>query len=199
MGRRFDSSGKSRKEWYEGRYQFEHWYRDESVYFITSRVRDKLPVFITPETCDIFWQKFEQYTAQHGFDPWVASLLNTHYHFVGLTSKGEDLREMMRKLHGSVAWLVCKELKIQHKPFWRDDEHNDYFDGCLRDEDQLRRSYRYTHTQAVRAGLVRDPNKYPNTKVYRALEECVRIARERKALMEGVAYARYQKSQRKPR
>jgi hypothetical protein len=44
---------------------------------------------------------------------------------------------------GSVAWTVCKALDIAHKPFWRDDAHRDYFDGCLRDLTQLRRGYRY--------------------------------------------------------
>jgi hypothetical protein len=105
---------------------------------------------------------------------------------------------MMRKLHGSVAWLVCKQLNIQHKPFWRDDDHNDYFDGCLRTEGQLIRSYHYTHTQAVRAGLVKNPGEYLNTRVYRSLEECLQIAREQNALLEDVPYARYDDRMRRP-
>jgi hypothetical protein len=197
VGRHFKRSGISRNAWYDGKHKFEHWKRDRSVYFITARVRDKLPVFQTPEVCAIFWEKFERFSSQHGFDPWIASLLLTHYHFVGFLQKGAELGEMMRKLHGSVAWLVCKQLNIQHKPFWRDDEHNDYFDGCLRDENQLTRTYCYTHTQAVRAGLVNRPEEYPNTKVYRSLADCLLIAREQNALMMDVPYARYTDPMRK--
>ena len=40
---------------------------------------------------------------------------------------------MMRKIHGSVAWLVMKEIEVRHVPFWREKGNKDYFDGCIRD------------------------------------------------------------------
>ena len=72
---------------------------------------------------------------------------------------------MMRKLHGSVAWLVMKEIGVRPVPFWRERSNRDYFDGCLRDVLQARRAYRYTLLQAVRAGLVRHWREYPHTRV----------------------------------
>src|SRR5690348_14632097 len=106
MGRPIRKSGGSRKEWYEGAHRFEHWYRDQTVYLVTSRVREGRHLFLSREASDIFWQKFQQYSLAHGFEPWIASLLSNHYHFIGFLEKGNELGEMMRRLHGSVAWLV---------------------------------------------------------------------------------------------
>jgi hypothetical protein len=71
----------------------------------------------------------------------------------------------------------------------------DYFDGCLRDETQLVRSYRYVLRQSVRHGVCRDYRDYPHTRVTRSLEACAAFARERRALMYGVPYARYERHQ----
>ena len=62
----------------------------------------------------------------------------------------------MRKLHGSVAKLVNDLLDVRLVPFWGDGENRDYFDGCLRDETQLIRSYRYVLRQSVRHGICRE-------------------------------------------
>lgn len=57
---------------------------------------------------------------------------------------------MMRKLHGSVAKLVNDILPERRAPFWRTNGHSDDFDGCLRDETQCRRAYRYTLLERLR-------------------------------------------------
>jgi hypothetical protein len=77
----------------------------------------------------------------HRFNPWVTSLLANHYHTVGYVAVGIELKEMMRKLHRSVAKLVNDLLEVRLVPFWGKGENRDYFDGCLRDETQLTRSY----------------------------------------------------------
>ena len=42
--------------------------------------------------------------------PWITTLLDKHYHTLGYLSDGFQLGEMMRKLHGSVASMVLKEI-----------------------------------------------------------------------------------------
>jgi REP element-mobilizing transposase RayT len=197
MGKEIHKSGASRKEWYKGAHKFEHWYVDHSVYLITSRVRAKRHVFTQPQACDIFWAKFEQYAGENTFEPWIVTLMSNHYHVLGYLKEGNRLGEMMRKFHGSVAWMVCKALVITHKPFWRDDAHRDYFDGCLRDESQLRRTFKYIQNQAQRAGLIGSGQAYHNTRIYIPLDRCLELARERNALLTGVPYARYDEPGRK--
>jgi hypothetical protein len=124
---------------------------------------------------------------------WVATLMNNHYHLIGYCSRGEELGEMMRKIHGSVAKLVNDTLTVRRVPFWRERGNKDYIDGCLRDEKQCRLAHRYTLMQAVRAGLVRDWREYPITRVYIELERGVKRALEKKAFLENVPYKRYEK------
>ena len=189
----FSRSHPSTRERWQGRHRFEHWYRDNQVYLITARTRGGAPAFNAEAAKGVFWDRFTHYAGAHGFDPWVVSLLVNHYHAVGYVSVGVALKEMMRKLHGSVAKLVNDLLGVRVVPFWGDGENRDYFDGCLRDETQLVRSYRYVLRQSVRHGICRNYRDYPHTRVYRGLEESVELARERRALMYGVPYARYER------
>src|SRR5687768_11988330 len=98
---------------------------------------------------------------------------------------------MMRKLHGSVAKMVNDLLPERRVPFWGDGEHDDYFDGCLRDELQFRRAYRYTRMPAVSARLVTDWRDYPHTRVKVEMEPALKRALELKAFAEDLPYQRY--------
>lgn len=188
----FRSSSHSSEEFRAGRHRFEHWYRDNTVYFITARCREGYPAFASPKAKAVFWDRFEHYTAAYRFEPWITSLLDNHYHVVGYCTIGEHLGQMMRKIHGSIAKLVNDLLPERRVPFWREaGSQKDYFDGCLRDEMQLRRSYRYTLTQSERHGLCADFRAYPHTRVRIDLNEAVRRAHALNALMLGVPYARY--------
>jgi hypothetical protein len=187
----FSRSHPSSHDQWDGNHRFEHWYRDNQVYLITARTRNGAHAFETETSKSVFWDRFTRYTGIHGFVPWVVSLLSNHYHAVGYLRVGTELKEMMRKLHGSVAKLVNDVLDVRLVPFWGDHENRDYFDGCLRDETQLVRSYGYTLRQSVRHGVCADHRTYSHTRVYLTLEECVAFAREHRALMYGIPYARY--------
>ena len=190
----FRKSSYTRREFHDGRHRFEHWYRDNSVYFITSKVRDGEHLFKAPDARAAFWDRFGHYTQLHGFVPWVTTLMSNHYHTLGYLKVGEELGEMMRKLHGSVAWLAMKATGVRHVPFWRGRGNRDYFDGCIRDVLQAERAYRYTLNQAVRARLVRDWRDYPDTRVNVEMWKAIRRAAELGAYMEGVPYARYERN-----
>lgn len=192
MGR-FRSSSYTKNECFNGKHRFEHWYRDNTVYFITSKVRDGAHLLRSPEAKAVFWDRFHHYTSAHEFVPWVTTLMSNHYHTLGYLRVGEELGEMMRKLHGSVAWMVMKETGVKHVPFWRGRSNRDYFDGCIRDVLQAERAYRYTLLQAVRARIVKDWRDYPDTKVNVEMWRAIRRAVELNAFMEGVPYARYEK------
>jgi hypothetical protein len=76
----FSRSNPSTREYWDGKHRFEHWYRDNQVYLITSRVRDGNHAFHSERAKCIFWDRFAHYARQHGFVPWVTSLLSNHYH-----------------------------------------------------------------------------------------------------------------------
>src|SRR5438876_12184147 len=102
----FRKSSATSHEFFDGQHRFEHWYRDNTVYFITSKVRDGYHAFKTEEAKAIFWDRFNHYCAKYNFVPWVATLLVNHYHILGYLKTGENLGPFMQKFHGSVAKLV---------------------------------------------------------------------------------------------
>jgi hypothetical protein len=103
--------------------------RDNTVYFVTARCRDRFPAFESEEAKLVFWDRFDHWTTFFGFVPWVTTLLNNHYHTLGYLKVGENLGPMMQRLHGSVAKLVNDLLPQRRIPFWKEGNHaNDYFD-----------------------------------------------------------------------
>ncbi len=194
--RRFRKSSVSKDEYYESQHRFEHWYRDNSVYFITSRCRDGYSAFESEAAKAVFWDRFTFYTNQFSFMPWVTSLLDNHYHTIGFLRIGENLGKMMQRIHGSVAKLVNDLLPKRRARFWHDSGKQNYFDGCIRDEVQARRASRYTLLQAVRHGIVRDWREYPHTRLNVELETEIRRAREIHACLDGVEYSRYARARR---
>jgi hypothetical protein len=183
-------SSYTKLERFKGQHRFEHWYVDNQCYFITARCANKFFAFDTLERRSIFWDRFTHYTQQHGFIPFVTSLMVNHYHTIGYLHVGTELGPMMRKLHGSVAKLVNDTLDHRLVPFWHDRKHHDYFDGCIRDETQHRRAYRYTLTQHKRQ---REQNDHRRTRVGLSLEASVKFIADRRAWMEPVPYQRYQR------
>lgn len=141
----------------------------------------------------MFWDRFEHYTHEFAFTPWVTSLLDNHYHTLGYLRQGANLTPMMQRIHGSVAKLVNDLLPERRANFWRDEKGREYFDGCIRDEKQARGAFRYTLTQSKRHGLVADWQSYPHTRVRVELELAIRRSHEIQAFLSGVPYKRYMK------
>jgi REP element-mobilizing transposase RayT len=191
MAKRIDRITRSDYAEHRGRKRYEHWMVDNQVYFITARCRDRFPAFATEAAKSVFWNRFDHYTSEFGFVPWVTSLIDNHYHTLGYLRIGQNLPRMMQRIHGSVAKLVNDLLPARLTSFWRDAKGHEYFDGCIRDERQARLAYRYTLRQSVRHGITHDYREYPHTRVNIELEPAIRRALELNAFHEGVPYKRY--------
>jgi hypothetical protein len=161
---------------------------------MTARTREGFPAFQSEDAKLIFWDRFDHWTNQFGFVPWVTTLLVNHYHTLGFLRIGENLGPMMQRMHGSVSKLVNDVLPERRAKFWRVENQNDYFDGCIRHDLQCRRAYRYTHLQAVRAGLVTRPEDYAHTHLHIDVEVGIARALELRAFLPHVEYARYAKN-----
>lgn len=194
---RTQKSAQRQKRIYRGKHRFEHWYRDQQVYFLTARCREKFPAFAGEDAKAVFWDRFDCYTAEYRFTPWVTSLLDNHYHTLGFLKRGADLKPLMQRLHGSVAKLVNDTLPARRVPFWKDTSDDAYMDGCLRDEPQGRATYRYVCQQSERHGVCADWRTHPHTRINVALEPAIRRARELDAFLEGVRYKRYEGTPRR--
>jgi hypothetical protein len=119
--------------------------------------------------------------------------MNNHYHALGYQKTGKSIGPMMQRIHGSVAKLVNDQSPERISPFWYDTGRQGYFDGCLRDETQARRTYRYILTQCRRHGICHNPADYPHTRIHIEMECAIKRATELNAFMYGVGYKRYEK------
>ena len=194
MGYVSSRSSRARAEFYQGKHRFEHWHADNQVYFLTAVCRDHHPCFASEAAKEVFWDRFGHWARECGFVPWVTTVMSTHYHTLGYLREGRQLPVLMQRLHGSVAKLVNDLLPERRGAFWRDrvrGKGKEYYDGCIRNEEQCRRAFFYTRNQAVKARVVRSWEEYPHTRVTVGLERGVRRALEIKAFMEGVGYPRY--------
>jgi hypothetical protein len=99
----------------------------------------------------------------------------------------------MQRLHGSVAKLVNDLLTVRLTPFWYDTGRQSDFDGCIRDEVQARRAYKYILRQSVRHGIARDWTKYLHTRVKVDLDRAVKRSLELKAFLTDIPYERYRR------
>lgn len=189
--KRIHKTARTRRERGPRGHRFEHWYVDHQVYFITARCRDQFPAFASPQAKSIFWDRFTHWADQAAFKPWVVSLLDNHYHVLGYNRSGAALKQMMRRVHGSIAKRVNDQLPRRRERFWRDEQGREFFDGCIRDVKQCRAAWRYTLMQSVRHGVARDWRTYEHTRVYAAMDTCVAWASKYGAFMEGVPYPRY--------
>jgi len=182
----FRKGASTKHEFFDGRHRLEHWYRDNTVYFLTVRCANKFHAFASEAAKQIFWRQFDRYATEYHFDVWVCTLIDNHYHAVGYLPRGNDLAPMLRKIHGSVAKLVNDLLPQRLLPFW-----SNYFDGCLRDEKQYRRAYGYTLTQSVRHGIGSDWHDYPHTRVKLLSDDGLSRAIQSRAFLPQVPYKRY--------
>lgn len=189
-------SGGDSSKTYQGQYRFQHWYRDNQVYFITVRTRDGVPAFAEEQAKQVFWDRFAHYCENFTFTPFVTSLLDNHYHTLGYLKHGQQLAPMMQGIQGSTAKLVNDLLPERYTPFWHEDKNKTYFDGCIRDEKQCRLSYRYVCIRSERHGVCDDWRAYPHTRVKIELERAVERALQLKAFLTGVLYKRYQKNRK---
>jgi len=152
-----------------------------------------MPAFGSEDAKLVFWDRFTFYTTKFEFKPIIVTLIPNHYHILGYLKFGENLGPMMRHIHGSVAKLVNDTIVQKLKPFWYDHGRQSYFDGCIRNEKQCRRAYRYTLFQCRRHGICADPEDYSHTRVFVDIERAVKRAHELQAFLEGVPYKRYER------
>jgi REP element-mobilizing transposase RayT len=188
---RFRKGSHKSEEFFGFQHRFEHWYRDNTVYFITARCRNRIAAFATEQAKAIFWDRYGHYARQFGYTPFVTSLLDNHYHSLGHLESGQNLGPMMQKIHGSVAKLVNDLLADRLIPFWVDRGHQNYFDGCIRDEAQCRRAFNYTLTQCRRHGVCVDPARYPHTRVGIEIDRAAARAVQRNSFLASIPYKRY--------
>lgn len=92
-------------------------------------------------------------------------ILDNHYHLMLRSRRGEDLPELMRRMHGGTSHDIAEATRCA-KPVWWN-----YWDYCPRDEADYYTRLNYLLYNPVKHGYVSDLREYPYSSFPALLEK----------------------------
>jgi putative transposase len=134
-----------------------HIFLADMHYMVTASTYRKLAHINTSSkklfTCDTILKM----THKYGWTIEAWCVLSNHYHFVARSpSNPSTLSQLMRSINSITSRYFNKlDGKPGRKIWWN------YWDTCLDDERSYIARLRYVHCNAVKHGIVRDPEEYP--------------------------------------
>ncbi len=128
---------------------------ENQPYFITTTVRDRIPVFANPEAATIVLAALKWLEKSDRMRLEAAVVMPDHLHFIG-TLKDVELPRLMQSLKGYTSRQINTVLN-KKGAFWQDQYH----EHAIRKDEYLNDMVLYMLHNPVRAGLVRDFHDYP--------------------------------------
>jgi putative transposase len=140
----------------EGRNNPPHWLNSDAVYMVTASTYEHGPIMRSPER-KLQWQDAFQHAAKiHGWQiiAWVA--LDDHYHAMLVSpAQAENLSKFVASYHKFTARRWNREDgTLERKVWWN------YWDTCVRSEDDYEARLRYIFYNPVKHGLAQNPEDY---------------------------------------
>lgn len=131
-----------------------HLFLDDTPYFITGTIYNKRHLLANSELKGMLLEKIQFYFQKYEWqlNHWV--ILDNHYHLLGMSSIGSDLKRLIKGIHGSTASTICTVTKCA-KPIWWN-----YWDYCPRDEREYNVRLNYLLWNPVKHGYVDDLKLY---------------------------------------
>jgi len=126
-----------------------HIYLNNQYYFITSVTYQKIDHFNSNLKKNllkrIIYSVLTQY--KYSLDAWV--ILDNHYHILIKTFQGKYLARVVASIHGKSAIEINKIDKKIGRQIWYQ-----YWDYCIRDEDDYFRHMNYIHHNPIKHGYI---------------------------------------------
>ncbi|WP_305908293.1 transposase [Methylomarinum sp. Ch1-1] len=132
-----------------------HLFMDDAVYFITGATYQKQRFIIADGAKKLLLECMRKAFSDYGWElhHWV--ILDNHYHLLGRSDKGNDLPQLIKKIHAQSGFHIKRIADISGKVWWN------YWDYCLRDENDYFRHLNYLFYNPIKHGYVTDLNDYP--------------------------------------
>jgi len=132
-----------------------HLFLDDSPYFVTGGIYRKRPLLAPVEVKDYLLGQFQEFFQLYEWElnHWV--ILDNHYHLIGQSRRGKDLKSIFRGAHSKTAIFV-RNLTPCEKPVWWN-----YWDYCPRDEKDYMIRLNYLLANPVKHGYVTNLQDYP--------------------------------------
>jgi putative transposase len=132
-----------------------HLYVDDTWYFVTASVVDRVPILTSDAHFNLWAKTFKELIVEFKakLAAWV--ILANHYHFLFLPNHGLDLGKFMKRLNGSTAYQLNALDNTRGRTVWYS-----YWDICIRGERDFWTRFNYIHYNPVKHGYVQRPEDW---------------------------------------
>lgn len=131
-----------------------HLYIDQQLYFLTAhtylnqfRIEEKFKQLLI--------NKIKKFFQDFNFKLYGWVVLDNHYHILFKFEKGDDLSRLMGKIHAGFSYEVNRIENKRGRRIWQN-----YWDWCIRSENDFWRHFNYIHHNPVKHGYVKQMGEY---------------------------------------
>ncbi|MBD3359384.1 MAG: hypothetical protein GF365_01595 [Candidatus Buchananbacteria bacterium] len=128
-----------------------HVYLDDQIYFITARTIKAKRFFNNEEKIRILSNKIILTVEKFNLKLFAWSVLMNHYHLLFLLKNGNKLPAIIRSINGGASYDLNKFENMPGRQIWWN-----YWDYCIRDEDDFYKHFNYIHSNPIKHGLVKN-------------------------------------------
>jgi putative transposase len=132
-----------------------HIYKGRAVYMVTAATLHRIKLFNTDEKKENLKKLLFGCIDDFKFHLFALVVLSNHYHLLLKIRKGNDLTSFIKKLHGKSAIELNKRDVIEGRRAWYQ-----YWDTCIRSENDYWRRFNYIHQNPVKHGYTKDMEDY---------------------------------------
>lgn len=139
---------------------FRRYYIPNTIVFITSVTRDRVPLFAQEDNVDLLFTTMRRVKELHPFDLLAYAMLPDHLHFLMRTAEETNFSKVMQ----SINWNLTRNYKEAHGittslSLW---QHR-FWDHVIRDDEDLHRHFDYIHYNPVKHEHVVRPEDWAHS------------------------------------
>ena len=125
------------------------------AHHITQRGNRRQPVFFGDDDYRTYLRLLGEWCGRGGLALWAYCLMPNHVHLIGVPATADSLRAAVAETHRR----YTRHVNLREE--WRGHLWQERFHSFPMDETSLLHAVRYVELNPVRAGLVRDPGRWP--------------------------------------
>jgi len=137
------------------RIELKRFYLANYLYFITSVTENRRKVFTNHANISALLDSFERYRKEQGFKIVAFCILPDHFHWLIIPAERTDISQIMKSVRGFSARKINKE-NNQYGRLWQ----RQFLDHIIRKDEDYKQHIYYIHNNAVKHGLVEQPEDY---------------------------------------
>jgi len=126
------------------------------MFMVTGGTRDKQHFFNTAPRLNYLTRALLALAAEYGWELQAWAVFSNHYHFIAETKQAQSLSRFIKYLHSITAKHLNSLDQAEGRKVW-----SEYWETRLTYEKAYLSRLNYVHTNAVKHGLVREPEAYP--------------------------------------